>query len=126
MLSESGQSRYTGAIFPKAKHFVVAGGKFKSVTHVHHAAPSAPPGNLEYILSTEMLTLMTDFPIIPLGHINLLQEIGLHRGADVLRQKNGGNSVRKMYTARVHGCRSNMTVALYQGNGAEEVCFLFS
>jgi hypothetical protein len=30
-----------------------------------------------------------------------------------------------MYTARVHGCKSNMTVAWYQGNGAEDVCFLF-
>jgi hypothetical protein len=42
----------------------------------------------------------------------------------VVRQKNGGKCVRKMYTARVHGCKSQMTVALYQGNDAEDVCFL--
>jgi hypothetical protein len=72
---------------------------------------------------TEILTLGTDFPVIPLGHINLLQEIGLDRRGSLVHQKNGGNSVRRMYTARVHGCRSNMTVALYQGDGAEEVCF---
>jgi hypothetical protein len=44
----------------------------------------------------------------------------------VVQRKNGGNSVRRMYTARVHGCNSNMTVALYQGDGAEDVCFLCS
>jgi hypothetical protein len=76
--------------------------------------------------SPEILTLAADFPIIPLGHINLLQEVGLHSGANVGQRKNGGNSVRRMYTARVHGCKSNMTVALYQGNGAEDVGFLFS
>jgi hypothetical protein len=73
-----------------------------------------------------MLTFVTDFPVIPLGHINLLGEIGLDRGGGVVHQKNGGNSVRRMYTARVHGCRSNMTVALYQGDGAEDVGFMFS
>jgi hypothetical protein len=65
---------------------------------------------------------MADFPAIPLGYINLLQEIGHHRGADVVHQKNGGNSIRRMYTAHVHGCKSNMMVALYQGNSAEDVC----
>jgi hypothetical protein len=69
---------------------------------------------------------VTDFRVIPLGDLNLLQEIGIDRGADVVHRKNGGKSVRRMYTARVHGCKSNMTVALYQGNGAEDVCFLFS
>jgi hypothetical protein len=100
----------------------VAGGKFKSVTNIHQAAPSALLGKLEYILSTEILTLGTDFPVIPLGHINLLQEIG---GADVVRRKNSGNSVRRMYAARVHGCTSNMTVALYQGTGGEAVCYIY-
>jgi hypothetical protein len=68
----------------------------------------------------------TDFRVIPLGDLNLLQEIGIHRGADVVHRKNGGNSARKMYTARVHGYKSNMTVALYQGDGAEDVGFLYS
>jgi hypothetical protein len=42
--SNSTHCRYTGAFFPKAKHFVVAGGKFKSVTNIHQVIPSAPPG----------------------------------------------------------------------------------
>jgi hypothetical protein len=123
MLSESGQTRYTGAFFPKAKHFVVAGGKFKSVTHVHQAAPNAPPGNLEYILSTEILTLVTDFPVIPPGHINLLEEIGYHRRAGVVHCEHDQNSVRRMYSARIHGSNSKMVGALYQGDGAEKVRF---
>jgi hypothetical protein len=124
-ISDTTQCRYTGAFFPKAMHFVVAGGKFKSITHVHQAAPIAPPGQLEHIRSTEILTFGTDFRLIPLGDLNLLQEIGIHCGANVVHRKNGGNSVRRMYSARVHGCKANMTVALYQGSGAEDVCFLF-
>jgi hypothetical protein len=31
-----------------------------------------------------------------------------------------------MYAARVHGCKANMTVALYQGDGAVEVHLRFS
>jgi hypothetical protein len=102
----------------------VAGGNFKSVTHVHQVTPNVPPGELEHSYYSDLFTLVTDFPVIPLGHINLLQEIGNHRRADVMHRKNGGNSVRRMYTARVHGCNSKMTVALYQGNDAEDVCFL--
>jgi hypothetical protein len=30
--------------------------------------------------------------------------------------------VRKMYSAQVHGCKSNMTVTVFQGDKAEEVC----
>jgi hypothetical protein len=38
------QWRYNGGFFPGAKRFVVAGGKFKSITNIQQAAPSAPPG----------------------------------------------------------------------------------
>jgi hypothetical protein len=30
-----------------------------------------------------------------------------------------------MYATRVHGCKSNMTLALYQGNNAEDVRLSF-
>jgi hypothetical protein len=126
LTSNSTHCRYAGAFFPKAKHFVVAGGKFKSVTNIHQAAPSAPPGELKCIPSTEILTLGTDFRVIPLGDLNLLHEIRLQRGVDMVSWKNGGNSVRRMYTASIHGCKSKMTVALYQGDDAEDVCFLCS
>ena len=102
----------------------MAGGKFTSVTNINQAAPSAPPGQLRtYPFPHETYPGWLDFRAIPLGDLNLLQEIGVQRGADVVHRKNGGNSVRRMYTARVHGCESNMTVALYQGNGVEDVRF---
>jgi hypothetical protein len=56
----------------------------------------------------------------------LLQEIGLNGGAGVVHRKHRRTPVRTVYSAKIHGCKSNMTVALYQGNGAEDVCFLFS
>jgi hypothetical protein len=43
-VSEYIRRRYSGAFFPKAKDFVVAGGNFQSVTNITRAAPSIPPG----------------------------------------------------------------------------------
>ncbi|KAJ6518416.1 hypothetical protein DFH09DRAFT_1373441 [Mycena vulgaris] len=45
-LDEDGprNDQYTGAFFPKAQNFVVAGGKFKSITNIMQAAPPAPSG----------------------------------------------------------------------------------
>jgi hypothetical protein len=41
-------------LFPDAKHFVVAGGKFKSITNFQQPAPSTPPGELgPYTLSLQ-------------------------------------------------------------------------
>ncbi|KAJ6534288.1 hypothetical protein B0H19DRAFT_1323887 [Mycena capillaripes] len=37
--------QYTGAFFNGAKDVVIAGGKFKSVTHIHHTTSSDPPGH---------------------------------------------------------------------------------
>ncbi|KAJ7790167.1 hypothetical protein B0H13DRAFT_2394661 [Mycena leptocephala] len=40
----SASMQYTGTFFPKAKHFVMAGGNFKSVTNIHQVASGPPPG----------------------------------------------------------------------------------
>jgi hypothetical protein len=96
------------------------------VTHVRQTAPSAPQGKRgSRITAISIKAHQTDFRLIPLGDLNLLQEIGLYRSATVV-QKNREKSVRRMYSARVRGCTSNMVVALYQGNGAEDVGFLYS
>ncbi|KAJ7252279.1 hypothetical protein C8J57DRAFT_1665162 [Mycena rebaudengoi] len=52
--------QYIGAFFTGAKHFVIAGGKFKSVTHIHHTTSSDPP----------------DIRMIPIGDLDLLHKIG--------------------------------------------------
>jgi hypothetical protein len=123
VVSEYTQCRYTGAFFPKAKHFVVAGGKFKSITNIHHAA-SAPAGREgTHSLTEKAYPPWIDFRVIPLGDLNLLHTIGSESGAGAVRGKHGRPSFRTVYSAEIYGCKSHMTVALYQGNGAQDVRF---
>ncbi|KAJ7018582.1 hypothetical protein C8F04DRAFT_1198799 [Mycena alexandri] len=100
----SSLNRYNGAFFPRAKHFVVAGGKFTSVTHIHQAAANAPP----------------NFRIIPIGDLNLLHQLEPCSGFGVVRRRQGQTFVRRMYSAHIQGCKSNMAVTLYQGDGAKD------
>ncbi|KAJ7461442.1 hypothetical protein FB451DRAFT_1404676 [Mycena latifolia] len=93
----------TGAFFPQAQHFVVAGGQFKSITNITHVAS----------------TLSSDFRMIPLGDLNLHNEIRLDSGV-AYRRWNSTRSVRRMYSARIHGSKAPMTVALYESENAEE------
>ncbi|KAF7374190.1 hypothetical protein MSAN_00300900 [Mycena sanguinolenta] len=60
-------------------------------------------------------TVRSDFRTIPLGEINLQQEIHSNR-------RSGVASLRKLHSAKilVDGERLDVTVALYQGEGAKE------
>ncbi|KAJ6601949.1 hypothetical protein DFH09DRAFT_1270804 [Mycena vulgaris] len=95
--------RSTGAIFHNAQNFVVSGGSFTSITNI---APSP--------------TIRKDFRTIYLGDIDLLSEIRLKIKSGGMNRRSGNGSVRRMYSARVKGCKSNMTVAMYQGENVEE------
>jgi hypothetical protein len=56
--------------------------------------------------------------MIPLGDLDLQNDTGI-----ISRHREGGRSrVRRVYSARVEGRNSSVTVAMYQGHGAEEVC----
>ncbi len=60
--------------------------------------------------------------MIPLGDIYLQEELrsdAESRPVGLTRQR---RSARRVYSARVGGRESKMTVAMYQGDGAEEVC----
>jgi hypothetical protein len=59
--------------------------------------------------------------MIPMGDIDLLEEICLNNETGVVGHHPERTRVRRMYSARVDGRRSGVTVAMYQGNGAEEV-----
>jgi hypothetical protein len=60
--------------------------------------------------------------MIPMGEIDLQHEIRVgNESGLVYRQPQSGHA-RRMYSAKVEGRRSSMTAAIYQGNGAEEVC----
>ncbi|KAJ7111710.1 hypothetical protein C8R44DRAFT_882772 [Mycena epipterygia] len=84
-------------------HFVVTGGNFTGVTKIKQAAPTVP----------------TDFRVIPMGDLALRSEIRLNRDC-VMHRRDVRHSVRRIYSARIHGCNSKMTVAVYQGDKAEE------
>jgi hypothetical protein len=60
--------------------------------------------------------------MIPMGDINLLEEIHLNNETGVVgRHHPESTRVRRMYSARVDGRKAGLTVAVYQGDGAEEV-----
>lgn len=59
---------------------------------------------------------MADFRAVPLGDLDLLHEIQSEPAK--IRY---GVSARRIYSARINGHASGMTVAVYQGDGAEEV-----
>jgi hypothetical protein len=66
---------------------------------------------------------MADFRMIPLGDIDLQHEVRLSNDTSTLlidRPRERAR-VRRVYSARVSGRQSNVTVAMYQGEGAEEV-----
>jgi hypothetical protein len=68
------------------------------------------------------------FRTIPLGDLELLDEIQLNDVSTIASRQPGRCSVtrlliaplRRTYSARVSGRKSDMTVAVYQGQNAEE------
>ncbi|KAJ6456751.1 hypothetical protein C8R45DRAFT_1082084, partial [Mycena sanguinolenta] len=65
-------------------------------------------------------TTPSDFLRIPLGNIDLRSEIEVNAATGVVRRHRERKRARRMYSARVVGHNEPMTVALYQGDNAEE------
>jgi hypothetical protein len=84
--------------------------------------PRDPPGKqgAHSLCKVTYLELL-DFPVIPLGELNILKRIGSGDGSGVVGRRRGRASVKRLYSARIHGSNSGMTAAMYQGDGAEEV-----
>jgi hypothetical protein len=60
-----------------------------------------------------------------MGDIDLQHEICLEHNSTVLgRYRHERACVRRVYSAKINGRKSGVTVAMYQGDGAEEVCYL--
>ncbi|KAJ7040718.1 hypothetical protein C8F04DRAFT_1081884, partial [Mycena alexandri] len=95
-------TRPTGAFFPGAHHFVVAGGQFISNVIEHPQAP-----------------VPSDFRRIPLGDVDLRNEIRLD-GSGVVHWQTARVCARLIYTACIEGKQSDMTVAVYRGGYAEK------
>ncbi|KAJ7872591.1 hypothetical protein B0H13DRAFT_2059226 [Mycena leptocephala] len=94
-------TRQTGAFFPGAQHFVVTGGQFTS--NITHPTPTVP----------------SDFRRIPLGDVDLRNEIRLDE-CGVAQRRDGRTPVRRVYSAHIEGRQSDVTVAVYEGENAEE------
>ncbi|KAJ6620021.1 hypothetical protein B0H10DRAFT_2433088 [Mycena sp. CBHHK59/15] len=102
---EGGSNLYAGTFFPCSKHFVISGGHFTSNVTNPVTNPPAEP---------------SDFPMIRLGDVDLRKEIRIVQDSGVAHRHSAVNSARRMYSARLNRLLSDMTVALYQGQNAEE------
>ncbi|KAJ7349851.1 hypothetical protein DFH08DRAFT_958799 [Mycena albidolilacea] len=98
----SAENSYGGAIFAGSQDFIVAGGTFTSISN--NCLPASP----------------TDFRDIPLGDIDLRHEIHLDARSGVVNRQRKPRSTRRVYAAKIEGRKSSMTVAMYQGDGAEK------
>ncbi|KAJ7809793.1 hypothetical protein B0H14DRAFT_2607840 [Mycena olivaceomarginata] len=99
-----GPAPHAGAFFTGATGFTIGGGHLTSnITNTVFTPPAEP---------------LSAFRTIRLGDINLLRELRLNRQSGGVSRSSSVASVRHMYSAEVHG--RDMTVAIYQGNGAEE------
>ncbi|KAJ7745121.1 hypothetical protein B0H16DRAFT_1558935, partial [Mycena metata] len=89
-------------MFAGSQYFIVAGGTFNN----YHAAPTVPHAS--------------DFRMIAMGDIDLQKELTVNKESGVVRFRRGHKCVRRVYSAKVAGQNTDLTVAMYQGEGAEE------
>ncbi|KAF7377108.1 hypothetical protein MSAN_00129800 [Mycena sanguinolenta] len=95
-------------MFSHSQQFTVMGGTFTNVTKNYAAAQRLP----------------SDFRMIPMGDIDLRRQIRVDEFTGVVnRHPRERACVRRMHAgkARIDGRRTRVTVAIYQGNDAEEV-----
>ncbi|KAF7340628.1 hypothetical protein MSAN_02134700 [Mycena sanguinolenta] len=109
--SSSAASRHASGMFSHSQKFTVTGGTFSNITNNSYTTtPSLP----------------SDFRMIPLADIDLRHEIRLDNsmGAAYSRPRERAR-VRRLYSAKVEGRKSTLTVAMYQGDDAEQVRGIF-
>ncbi|KAJ7890005.1 hypothetical protein B0H13DRAFT_2277151 [Mycena leptocephala] len=102
-----GSSSYGGAIFSGSHHFTVAGGTFNNFNNVTNSY-------------TTTQTVPSDFRMIPMGEIDLQHEIRVGNESGLIYHQHHLGHARRMYSAKVEGRESSRTVAIHQGNGAEQ------
>ncbi|KAJ7679292.1 hypothetical protein DFH06DRAFT_1415359 [Mycena polygramma] len=95
---------YGGAVFSGCKKFTVAGGTFTNITK-----------NI-----TNSLDTPSDFRMVPLGDIDLQREIQLDSDSGIVDSRKERGSVRRVYSAKITGRKSRVTVAVYEGEGGAE------
>jgi hypothetical protein len=58
--------------------------------------------------------------MIPLGDVDLQHEIRVDNKSDVVYRQRERHTVRRVYSAKIEGHKSSVTVAMYQGDGSEQ------
>ncbi|KAF7377069.1 hypothetical protein MSAN_00125400 [Mycena sanguinolenta] len=94
---------HASGMFSHSRNFTVWGKNLTNIT-TNYAAPSLP----------------SDFRMIPMGDTDLRHEIRVDNSTGVLNYHCQRAHVRRLYSAEVEGRKSTLTVAMYQGHGAEE------
>jgi hypothetical protein len=107
-------------MFTGSQNFTVTGHTFNNITNQYTA--SVPSGMFPLCSAIPNNRFRVDFRMIPLGDIDLQHEIQVDRG--VLGRWRRRGCVRRVYSAKVEGRKSDFTVTMYQGNGAEEVYWI--
>ncbi|KAJ7017089.1 hypothetical protein C8F04DRAFT_1157758 [Mycena alexandri] len=82
-----------GGIFSGSQHFVVAGGTFNNITS-YIPVPAVP----------------SDIRMIPMGDIDLQQQLQMNKESGVISWKGERRHARRVYSAKIDGRTSNMTV----------------
>ncbi|KAJ7227982.1 hypothetical protein B0H12DRAFT_1328542 [Mycena haematopus] len=93
---------HSSGMFSHSQNFTVTGQNLTNITNNNYTTPGVP----------------SDFRMIPIGDIDLQREIRLNSYTGVVDRERACNG--RVYSARVEGRKSTLTVAMYQGNGAEE------
>ncbi|KAF7353130.1 hypothetical protein MSAN_01500500 [Mycena sanguinolenta] len=102
-------ARYAGAFFPQASAFSIRGGAFTSnVTNNVYSLPPEQP---------------SEFQTIRLGDMKLVNEISFSPQFSVVGCQTRRVGVRRIYHAEIRRDPGMVTVAMYQGDGAEEAGF---
>ncbi|KAJ7036905.1 hypothetical protein C8F04DRAFT_1093805 [Mycena alexandri] len=111
-----------GSMFAGSQHFTVAGGTFNNSTINYVTPPAAPPGSVYRILKcfTQDAKYRADFRMISMGDIDLQKELTVNKEWSAIGRRREHGCVRRMYSAKVDGRKSDLTVGVYQGHGAEE------
>ncbi|KAF7330737.1 hypothetical protein MSAN_02446300 [Mycena sanguinolenta] len=101
----TGSAPYASAFFPQASGFNIRGGVFAgSVTNVYNPHPEQP----------------SDFQKIRLGDVKLVKEVRLSLQSGVVGRQSRRVGVRRIYHAEIRRDPGTVTIAMYQGDGAEE------
>ncbi|KAJ7712144.1 hypothetical protein B0H16DRAFT_1744491 [Mycena metata] len=95
---------FGGGMFAGSQYFSINGGTFNN-NHYHPPPAKAP-----------------NFRTVPMGDIDLQQEAVVNEKSGVIDRRLGHKrrGVRRVYSAKIDGRNTDLTVAMYEGDGAKE------